>query len=337
MHMMRKAVLLLGLAAVSVSPPPAAAQFWGFEGRRYFDPLRAGVREANVSAALGMADRVDFTVEPDDPRLTWDIDVGAEMPLFGWESRAADDGRVPDGAFGIGLWFPIDFHLLEDFADDSAPILNTDYRFGLMAKMQAGIGDERWLGVRAFVGHESTHLGDEFSIVGQRTYPDQFERINVSWEYLDLAAQLDQFIENWLLAARLGVTSTLPFEDSYYSTEADDITESPLGPVVAARLWWDPYLGFEVEQEEAIGRWSVYLSNELRWRSIYEYHRADPEVSEDRKLSYNGILGLRVSGGDPELGRVSPFLRFYHGVNPHGQFRNQDDFTFYAFGLRLVR
>jgi len=336
-EMNRVASLSAAAAAVLLVCTPATAQFWTFESRSYFEPLKAGVREAQVSAVVGMGNRVAFTLEPDDPRLMWDIDVGAEMPLFGWESRASVDERMPPGAIGIGLWFPIDFHLLEDFADDSAPILNTDYRFGLSAKLQYGLESESWLGIRAFVGHESTHLGDEFSIVGQRTYPDQFERINVSWEYLDLSAQLERFVDETLVKGRAGITTALPFGDSYYSTDAGSITESPLGEVVPSSSSTDPYLGLELEREEVFGRWSVYLSNEVRWRSIYDYHRASPDAHEDRQLSYNGILGVRESGSASAIGRVSPFLRLYHGVNPHGQFRNQRDFTFYGFGLRLIR
>ena len=75
--------------------------------------------------------------------------------------------------------------MIEDFKDDSNPIVDTDYRFGFMTKFQCFCLDTMKLGVR-FVpwAHESTHLGDEYTIFAQQN--PSFERINVShedWEY----------------------------------------------------------------------------------------------------------------------------------------------------------
>jgi hypothetical protein len=318
---------------------PASAQTWLFEGRRYQEPLIAGVREPHVSAlGLASASRMAFQVQGDDPRRVWDIDLGVELPIVGWESRRSVNGRVPQGAFGIGFWFPIDFHMIEDFVDDSAPIINTDYRFGGMIKLQYGLGAERWLGLRMFVGHESTHLGDEFSIVGQRTYPMTFERINVSWEFLDLTALYEAVRESMFYSVRGGVTYSL--KDSYYQTDAASITQSPIGPVTPSKSRIDPYLGIEAEWEEMIRLgtgWGPHASVEIRWRSIYDYHRASADMREERQASFNIIAGIRQTGTGGALGRASPFLRYYHGVNPHGQFRNQRDFRVYGVGLRLSR
>ena len=61
---------------------------WTFEDRPYYPPLIAGVREPQVSAlALAWADRMAFMVSDQSPRRVWDIDLGAELPLAGWESR----------------------------------------------------------------------------------------------------------------------------------------------------------------------------------------------------------------------------------------------------------
>lgn len=206
----------------------ARASMWTFEGRKYYEPLTAGVREAQISAlALAKATRMDFMVRQDSPRQVWDIDVGAELPVIGWESEDSIQGRVPAGEWGFGLWIPIDFHMIEDFVDNSAPIINTDYRFGVMAKLQHGWNQGEWVALRVFVGHESTHLGDEFSIVGKRTFPREFERINVSWEYIDVGVLYEREASSF----RIGATSTLPFGDSYYQTGPGTITESAVGPV----------------------------------------------------------------------------------------------------------
>jgi hypothetical protein len=316
-----------------------AGALWTFEGRRYYDPLVAGVREPHVSAmALGYATRMSFMVSDKSPRRVWDIDLGAELPVAGWESGGTGE-RVGEDEFGIGLWIPIDFHMIEDFVDDSGPIVNTDYRFGGMIKMQYGLTPHSWLGARVHIGHESTHLGDEFSIVGQRVFRRSFERINVSWEYVDVGVMYER--DRW--SVRGGVTATYPFQTSYYEVGPGTITESAQGPVTPSSNWWDPYVGFDAEFRRQFlpdrdGRgFQLYTSAELRWRSIYDYHKTSPDASEDRQASVNLIAGIRKAGTAKGLGRVSPFVRYYRGVNPHGQFRNQKDYTEVGIGLRLVR
>jgi len=327
---------VLGVLLLLSSSRAECQKWWNFEDRNYYDPLIAGVREPHVSAlALAWADRMPFMVDDQSPRQVWDIDLGAEIPLFGRKFR--------NDLEGFGFWIPIDFHMIEDFVDDSGPIVNTDYRFGLMAKVRRTVPEDRAWAVRVFVGHESTHLGDEFSIVGQRRFPRDFERINVSWEFLDLGVLYEwPGLRESAWSVRAGATMTLPFEDTYYSTSPGSITQSPRGPVTESKNWIDPYAGLEVTWEGLIpGRRSVgydlYLSTEARWRSVYDYHKAQAEAAEDRQVSFNVILGIKENGRGKVIGRASPFVRFYNGVNPHGQFRNQKSYTEMGIGLRLVQ
>jgi Protein of unknown function (DUF1207) len=333
-----KSVALCLLLAFPLLADAGVPHWWSFENHPYYDPLIAGVREPHISAMFpGSATRMSFMVNDDSPRMVWDIDVGAELPLFGRESTASP-GNVAAGEWGIGLWFPIDFHMIEDFVDDSGPIVNTDYRFGGMIKFRYGLGGDRSVAARVHIGHESTHLGDEFSIVGKRTFPREFERINVSWEYLDVGGMYEFSSGPRLWNVRGGVTTTLPFNDSYYQTGPGTITESALGSVTESSNWFDPYLGVEVLREGFRDKYDLYASTELRWRSVYDYHKADPNAAEERQASVNVIVGVKkVGAGRGGIGRASPFLRFYRGVNPHGQFRNQKDFTEIGFGIRLVR
>ena len=338
-HAPSSALVLLLLVG---TPAPGAAQdAWFFEPRPYFDPLLAGVRDAQVSALFpALADRIAFLVEDRDRRLVWDIDLGAEIPLFGWEwPESAGDGMLPPRGLGIGFWIPISFHMIEDFADPSAPIINTDYRFGAMFKLRYAMSATSAIGLRVWGGHESTHLGDEFSITAQRELPATFERINVSWEYLDVAL-LYQFAGAALYEVRGGVTTTLPFGDTYYGTDAESITSSPLGPVTGSRHSLDPHIGLEIQRELGGEGWrnqTPYLSLEMRWRSVYDYHKTDEQAREDRQLSANLIVGTKKTGTGGGLGHASPFARLYHGVNPHGQFRNQRHYTQFGLGLRLAR
>lgn len=327
---MRFLLVLLVVCPLRVA---AQDQWWSFEDRKYYEPLIAGVREPHLSALfLALGDPIAFQVSDDDPRIIWDVDVGGELPVVGWESAPSDGGRVGQDEFGAGLWIFIDFHMIEDLSDRSGPIVNNDYRFGGMLKAQYGLAGSKWLAARLQFGHESTHLGDEFSIVGQREFPTTFERINVSWEYLDLGVLYESSQRGTFTAIRGGLTANV--RGSYYATDAGSITESPRGPVTPSTNRFDPYAGADINWEEFIaGRWDVYVSAELRWRTIYDYHKEDPDDSEDRQASLNLIVGTKLNGAN----KASPFLRFYHGVNPHGQFRNQKDYSELGIGIRLVR
>jgi len=315
-------------------PLPALAEtkWWSFEDRRYYEPLIAGVREPHLSAlALAAGKPIEFEVSDDDPRMIWDIDVGGELPIVGWESADSDHGRVPPHTVGFGLWVPIDFHMIEDLSDPSGPVVNNDYRFGGMLKVQYGLARQQWLAARLHFGHESTHLGDEFSIVGQRRFRTTFERINVSWEYVDAGVLYERVDGTRFSSLRGGVTANV--KASYYATDAGSITQSARGPVTPSKNRLDPYFGSDVRWEEAIGRWDLYLSGELRWRTVYDYHKRRPDAAEDRQASVNLIAGIKLNG----INKASPFLRYYRGVNPHGQFRNQKNYSELGLGVRLVR
>src|SRR5262249_11210399 len=140
---MRRTLLLTGVfLSVAFASFGADSDWWWFTDKSYYDPLIAGVREPHISAlALAKADRMAFMVKPDSPRRVWDIDVGAELPIAGREPASSVGPRMGPGRTGFGFWIPIDFHMIEDFVDHSAPIVNTDYRFGVMFKLQHGLPD----------------------------------------------------------------------------------------------------------------------------------------------------------------------------------------------------
>jgi hypothetical protein len=321
------ATLMLLLSAI----PVMAGQGWWFDNRKYYEPLIAGVRDAQVSAFVAAGTPIEFETSNADPRLVGDIDLGVELPIVGWEQKDPLGDRMRKHALGVGLWIPIDFHVIQDLRDHSVPIVNNDYRYGVMIKAQYGLAPARWLSARIHVGHESTHLGDEFSIVGERAFRTTFERINVSWEYLDAGLLYERVDGETFRSIRAGVTANL--RGSYYSTDLNSITFSARGPVIPSRNREDPYVGAEVMRPRVIGSWDGYASAELRWRSVYDYHRVSRNTHEARQASINVIAGTKINGSN----KASPFIRYYHGVNPHGQFRNQRDYTEVGIGVRLVR
>lgn len=328
------ALLLLGAA------PLPAQGFWILDSRRYHDPLLAGVREAHSSAlAWGQASTMEFMVKQKKSHRIWDIDLGSEFPIVGWESNATVNGRLAPGGLGIGFWIPIGFHMIEDFDDNSSPIINTDYRFSGAIKVQWAPKLEnstlqRWFSARVLGGHESTHLGDEFTIIGARTYPATFERINVSWEYADYSVKMEQTWSEMLWSVRVGGTTRIPMDRSYYATDDANVTQSARGAVTESQNSTDPYVGASIDGvgPAKFGDWRFFGSLEARWRSIYNYHKVAPLEAEDRQASVNVIVGFKPNRSN----QFAPFVRAYYGVNPHGQFRNQRNFHEFGAGLRFI-
>ena len=338
---------------------PFTAQ-WVVSDRAYFKPLRSEPRAAQTTATLGTATSVRF-LEHQPSMVMWDIDVGSELPLYGGEHRCRGDdqpdeptgtgGHTGPGTWGFGLWFPIDFHMMESLDDPSAPILNTDYRFGLMLKGEYNLGQAgggRFLSLRLRAGHESTHLGDEYSIRSAREHPAEFERINVSYEYLDGAIGFNGMTSYGNYGSHLGVIHTAkPWHRSYYGvTEVGDYTVSPIQPVTPTTREYEPYLGAELERDKLdwngfkqvpglrwLQRWGGYVSVDTRSKTIYDYHKSSGTTSDDTQWSTNAVFGIYPHNG----GTVAIQARAYYGVNPHGQFRSQRNFHLFGVGLHLNR
>ncbi|HUQ34142.1 MAG TPA: DUF1207 domain-containing protein [Pyrinomonadaceae bacterium] len=319
----------------SIAIATAAQGTWVMENRSYHDPLRAEPRAAQISiTAIAISDELPFVQEP-GKRPVWDISLGKEIPIVGYETGDGKGKPLGKGKWGIGFWLPVSFHMIEDFKDPSSPILNTDYRFGGAVKAQYGLTKHSRLGGRIQVGHESTHLGDEFSLAARRTKPD-FERVNVSYEYWEynVSFETDQGKQRLhRLVFRHGGIGLINSKKGFYSPESLE----PDGRTIARSARnFEPYLGFEwLLQRGLFMGLGPFASVDVRFRTIYDYQKASDLEREDSQPSINLLLGLRFKAdrkpedkGIPEL-----FFRYYHGVNPAGQFRNQKNYQLIGFGI----
>jgi hypothetical protein len=327
-----------GSASASAARP---FTWWLFENHAYYEPLAAEPRAAQVSAlALAHASEYPFVLDPGSRRI-WDISLGKEIPVFGADRRrcrsAVNDFNK--GCWGFGVWAPVSFHMVEDFKDDSKPILNTDYRFGVQLKARYAATDTARLAARLQIGHESTHVGDEFVVHAVARYGAQFERVNVSYEYWDLGLSYEQSAESLhsFLTFRAGAISLLNQERGFYSTTLLTSDVPTLTPSVANR---EPYLGVEWSQDDGgklrVGEtFFLYASVDARYKTVYGYHRASPTAPDMRKWSINTVLGLNHSRRFNQKGVPELFIRYYRGVNPNGQFRSQHPYTQFGIGIRV--
>jgi Protein of unknown function (DUF1207) len=309
-----KMLWLTLLLPVSIVAPAVAQELKPFVDTHYYDPLRAEPHAARIKILIPAWSKEFPDSLESGTRFAWQITLGRELPILAFGDQL-DTGRVGAKKFGAALAIPISFHVVEDFKDPSAPIVDTDYQFGFMAKLQYGIRDDLWFGARIVPwSHESTHLGDEYVLVASRN--PAFERINVSYEWFEYGVSL----ESESFTIRHG--GRKPHGDEgYYSDHLLGSDEPTLTP---SEKNFEPSFGFEYRFPLA-GKRHVYASADLRNRLQYDYHRL-PGAEDQRQWSMNLQLGRTL----PEDSRGSPlqdyFVEFYYGVNPYGQLRSQRDY-----------
>ena len=316
------AVICLAFAGTDTAN--AQDRVWTFRDLPYYEPLKADPRAARLTLIVpAWAKEFPHSTEPGN-RSVWQITLGRELPILGWRSQT-DDGRAGKKEWGVGLWIPVSFHMIEDFKDESAPIVDTDYRFGLMTKFQYGLTEKIWLGVRLTPwAHESTHLGDEYTINASRR--PGFERINPSFEYLEYGFSYEQVFGEAMLTLRHGGIH-LHGDDGYYSNHLLGSDEPTLTP---SEKNFEPSLGVEWRGWNWRKR-DVFVSLDIRRKLAYEFHRK-PGDTETKHWSYSFAIGRTVPEGTANIPVKDYFVYLYRGVNPFGQLRAQTDFWFAGIG-----
>jgi hypothetical protein len=315
------------------SDAPGEFTYDGFANRPWYPPLTANPRDPHSEVlAWGYSRRFEYMVKEGNHSI-WDIGFGKELPIGVWEKGTAGDKFMDCGGWGFGLWAPLSFHMVADLEDETNAVINDDYRIAAAFKLAHGMTRHDMLSVKLQLGHESTHLGDEFTIRAINAYGPGFRRINVSYEYFELGANWDHLFgqngQQMISVRASGVrTADLYGDRGWYATRLLDQTV-----IQPSRRNFEPAVGVEYMPQGTNG-WRPYLSYEGRWRTVYDYDKRSANDREDRQFSSTVIIGLRdlssASRGFPDV-----ILRGYYGVNPHGQFRNQRNYWMFGIGLYL--
>jgi hypothetical protein len=298
-----------------------------FRDEPYYEPLYAEPRAARVMLLIpAWSEAFPQSVEPGS-RFAWQIVLGRELPIFAVSSQQTD-GTLQQGKWGVGVWIPVSFHMIEDFKDESNPIVDTDYRFGFMVKGQYAIKSNLRLGFR-FVpwAHESTHLGDEYTI--HASAQPGFERVNVSYEYHEYGIALERqaaFVEGDDVVIRTGGIGPWNAQ-GYYDPFLLGASAPSLTP---SQKNFEPSVGFEYRAKTWHGR-QAYVSLDARHKLVYTYHQTSVNP-ERQQWSYSVQLGRAVPSNTKGVPLKQYFVQVYRGVNPYGQLRSQADYWSVGFG-----
>jgi hypothetical protein len=220
---------------------------------------------------------------------------------------------------------PVSIHMVwAPFEPNTSPIINNDYRFGLSFTGITYLNND-YVKNMSFkltpFAHESTHLGDELTMYGIE-HIDNFFRVNVSYEYYELGLTLNDpdTLSGNLLSFKAGFMGLIRPHVGYYTYTPSEIGDTVLYP---SKRWAEFYFELNYRKTEGVmtsETWHPSFSFELRNRVKYEY--GNPEKAE-RVWCFNGYVGYdyipRKSGNIKSVGH---YLRYYSGLNPHGQFRN---------------
>jgi hypothetical protein len=218
--------------------------------------------------------------------------------------------------------------------------------------------------------HESTHLGDEFVLNGQAAHPfPEFERFNVSYEFYDVTGAFNWEGGDGLLhSIRGGTTGLVKPSHGYYS----DHTLEPADHtrlVVKSERNFEPYIQYEFHAPhrtklakdpfgpggspvaggaaapsvqsgagafEQPARWAPFASVDARRRIVLDFYKTSEDIKEDTQWSFNVLGGIRSQPGNYRFSIKEIYVRFYHGVNPHGQLRAQKDYWLAGFGVNFA-
>ena len=240
----------------------------------------------------------------------------------------------------------------DPFCPHLAPILNVDYRLGIPEIYLVRRFNNRYLKNAllrvSLIQHESTHIGDEIALY-RANAQIPLVRINVSYESGELSLTInDPFgTTSSNHSATIGAKFLYPvFNDSgYYFLNPG---EGDPAFLERSRRWIEGYVRYQFDGVTGplrIGNFYPVVSAELRNRVRFSYSSfaVDPltpegwrEIRSSEKYvpCLNLYAGWKDRGHAGKPGRLGVYLRYYTGINPHGQFRNNPEYSF--AGLAVV-
>lgn len=286
-----------------------------FTNRQFYKPFVSEISSTLNNLSIGKTysnglDGVDYK-----KAIVNEVHLGMDLPIL----------YVEKSNFDWAISFPVSIHMVwAPFEENTSPIINNDYRFGLSFTGSTQLDNEYIKNLSFKItpfAHESTHLGDEITIFGVQNDEDFF-RVNVSYEYYELGLTLNdpELLDENTLSCRVGFMGLLRPKVGYYTLFDHEIGNNTL---YTSQRWAEYYLQLNYKKTTGFltnDRWRPNLSIEFRNRIKYDYM---VDAKEDRVWCINAYVGYDyVPKKANTIKTVGHYIRHYNGINPHGQLRN---------------
>jgi hypothetical protein len=316
-------------------------------GRYYVSDIYAPVSNLGVGLGTNSADYNTNIERKSDYIVLEDFTLGVDLPFYSCKFILA--GKP----VRVALTGSLSAMVLFDFTSrKSAPIINVDYRAGFPElHLLREFDSKRFRNVLLrFIPlqHESTHIGDELLLYREEA-GFSIKRINVSYQSWETSLTLnDPAVAqkvNHSVSAGARFLYQIFNHRGYYSMRPVEGDPNVLVPSHRRMEW---YLRYQLDARAGLFRDSRFypvFSGELRYRVQYgyPYHVVNEKTvtgytvvpgSERFAPCLNLYAGFRDRGEPGKPGWAGVYLRYYAGINPHGQFRNLPNYNF--FGISLI-
>ncbi len=246
--------------------------------------------------------------------------------------------QLERGQIETSICAPVSILTLVDmFENETAPVINNDYRFGAKILFLFSPENSNDAFVKNYhmtlvpVFHESTHIGDEFALHGYNQIPD-FARINVSYEAWQIMVGINrpQRDQKNNLSAGIGYERLMPYKDGYYNIDSMEVKGAEITPSDGRDLWFARAEYFYSLRFKNKSTTDLVASTEVRREIKFGY---TPDEPEKRVWSVNFYLGCRFPVKNTKR-NIGIYYRHYRGIVPYGQLRNNDNFVLH--GLSVV-
>lgn len=323
-------VVLLASSLLMVNAQVTESDF--FRNRDFNQYFWADHYAPTNRVALGAATgdyEYDIAREPRSVIAMAEPVLGTQIPIY---YRSTEKSK-----FAISI--PISFSVMFDFTEiRTAPIVNTDYRFAPVE-----LNYSRVLGSRTFrnIGfkfiplfHESTHLGDEITIV-RVAVAIPTTRINLSYETVEFGVVLNDSYGEVKKNHQFGLTSKFLWNPNkgYYSVDTLEVAGNI--DIQPSKRSMELDFNYQYQNPDCflsnkrmLFTLSQYFQYAVRLGYPYYYRNSSNTAvieetrGEGYQLSSNTLLGWQMLNKDGKLSGLSVFFRAYFGRNYHGQFRN---------------
>jgi len=346
-------IFMMALLTNSISAQDTIIHAWdGFILRSpYSNPFLSEMHSTLCKVELGYNksysefDLLEEKTKFDRPMV--ELHVGFEAPIYAFGYGTKGSNRK----WGFGLRLPLSVHVLEDmWGPETAPVINTDYRFGgpRMVAIRA-ISENRFIKNISFswltLFHECTHLGDEIVIYRMdENFP--ITRINVSYEFSEFQFTLNDPIKSDINyhSFRLGFLYRISNRGLGWFSVRKDVELTQELNIPATKFRSEYYAEYQFQRAKgfmANKRFVNVLSFEARNRVRYGYPIfkkvngvwETKEIKEAMQLNFNFYFGYRFHPRLESCQSIGLFFHAYRGLNPYGQLRNYPSYPFLGLSL----